>query len=347
MSEETSIHQHGIVNPGSPSEHIQSALSRALALDSDLPDWVLDVQGMSGRLYRRFVNNLIRATPNARYLEIGSWAGSTACSAMANNAVKVTCVDNWSLFDGPQDLFLENTSRARSKDVDFLFVESDFRELDYTSLGRFNVYLFDGPHEYQDQYDGVRLAQPCLDDEFVLIVDDWNWEPVRKGTWDALADSGCQVVYHTEIRTTQDGTHPVKAIQKDSAWHNGYFIAHVKKGAGALSSNALAQTPVAMPAPTLGQDRLGDVYQQYEALLSGLGQPRSLAEALRFARACGKWRYPTAISDTAFIDGLYKVFLGRPADPTGAKHYGALLRRKGRARVLADLMSAAQPGASS
>ena len=47
------------------------------------------------------------------------------------------------------------------------------------SLGTFNVYLFDGPHAYQDHYDGLVHAAPALTRQFILIIDDWNWEPVR------------------------------------------------------------------------------------------------------------------------------------------------------------------------
>ncbi|WP_295633399.1 class I SAM-dependent methyltransferase [Novosphingobium sp.] len=229
MNEETSIVRYGMVEPGSYAEKIDAALNRALALDSNLPEWVLDIPGMSGRLYRRFINNLVGNIPDCRYLEIGSWAGSTACAAMAGNAATFTCVDDWSLFGGPKDSFLSNTDRARTESTNFLFIENDFRSIDYGVIGKYNVYLFDGPHEYQDQYDGVKIAQDSLDDSFILIVDDWNWESVRNGTFDAITDSQCELISHVEIRTTQDGSHPVKAIQKDSAWHNGYFIGSIRK----------------------------------------------------------------------------------------------------------------------
>jgi len=54
--------------------------------------------------------------------------------------------------------------RVRSPTVDFRFIESDFRAVDYSAIGRFNVYLFDGPHQEQDQYDGIMVARTALDD---------------------------------------------------------------------------------------------------------------------------------------------------------------------------------------
>jgi len=206
-----------------------NAFDSALALRSEVPDWVLQIHGMSGRLYRRFINNLVRSQANARYLEIGSWAGSTSCSAMIGNKTKITCIDNWSEFGGPKEAFITATNTARSTDVEFTFIEKDFRKVDYASLGKFNLYLFDGPHTYRDQYDGIAVAQPALEREYVQIVDDWNWPEVRDGTMHALRDQAAQIVAKIEVRTTQDDTHPKLSKMENSAWHNGYLIALVHR----------------------------------------------------------------------------------------------------------------------
>lgn len=226
--EETSIRYHGdFTNPLGAA--MLSAFNAALALDSKVPDWILQLHGMSGRLYRRFINNLVGGTPNARYLEIGSWAGSTACSAIYGNVVRAVCIDNWSEFGGPKETFQRNTSHAISDGVDFRFIESDFRAVDYNDMGKFNIYLYDGPHAYEDQYDGVLIAQPALDDHYIQIVDDWNWPYVRNGTMDALGALGAEVLCSIEIRTTQDDSHPTRSQQQDSAWHNGYFLALIRR----------------------------------------------------------------------------------------------------------------------
>ena len=72
---------------------------------------------------------------------------------------------------------------------------------------------------------GIRLALPALDDRFILIVDDWNWQGVRHGTCLAIAEANLTVHYSLEVLTTQDDTHPEeKDTGKESAWHNGYFV---------------------------------------------------------------------------------------------------------------------------
>ena len=56
---------------------LDNALDRAVALDGRLSAATLGMTGMSGRSYRMLVNNLVASVPDARYLEIGSWMGST------------------------------------------------------------------------------------------------------------------------------------------------------------------------------------------------------------------------------------------------------------------------------
>ena len=72
------------------------------------------------------------------------------------------------------------------------------------------------------------LAQPALDDQFVLIVDDWNWKDVRQGTFEGIRETGLRMDFTAEIRTTLDDTH-ASTSGAASDWHNGYFIAACSK----------------------------------------------------------------------------------------------------------------------
>lgn len=211
-----------------PATWVTQALAATQRSESSLPGWIRELEGMSGQRYRTFINELVRAHPSPRYLEVGSWQGSTAASAIAGNQVVILCIDNWSQFGGPKEAFLENIERAKSTEVNFTFVERDFREVGYEDLGKFDIYLFDGPHEETDQYDGVALAQPALEREHILIVDDWNWMAVRIGTLQAIADSGARIRASLEIRTSGDNSQP-KVKGRESDWHNGYFVAAIQK----------------------------------------------------------------------------------------------------------------------
>jgi len=217
--------------------HVREALNDALAERHRLDEEVLGIVGMSGRRYRMFINNLIGRLEDARYLEVGSWMGSTFCSAIQGNRVRATAIDNWAEFGGPVQQFFANLSRFVSAENQINIMTADYRQVDFRALGRHNVYLFDGPHTRQDHVDGILLAQAALDDEFVLIIDDWNWVQVRAGTLTALEQAGLRVHLGIEVRTAADGEMPPVMMQ-DSHWHNGYLIAVVSRSASGTAPAA-------------------------------------------------------------------------------------------------------------
>lgn len=214
--------------PGLPSL-LRKAFHSANRGATDLPRWVFRMQGMSGMRYRAFINTLIRKIPSPVYLEVGSWAGSTACSVIANNPHAVaTCIDNWSEFGGPKEIFDENISRAMRENGGVAkLIEADFRSVDFSKIGpKANVFLFDGPHTELDQFDGIISALPALQETFVLVVDDFNWEQVRAGTWRALTELKLNVLCSITVRSNSHGDATHRSFAKFD-WHNGYFLAVV------------------------------------------------------------------------------------------------------------------------
>ena len=240
-SEETSIKLHGNFEQNSYSINLKLALFKSLAMDTKISDEIKFMSGMSGRKYRYLINNLVSSINNPRYLEIGSWAGSTVCSALYGNEAKAVCIDNWLKFETEEYLkkvyntkdqkkeFEINTKKIITEKIDFKFIESDFRKVNFNHLGKFNIYCYDALHDEKSQYDGISLVQPALDDVFILIIDDWNWPEVRKGTLDALNNLKIDIISKIEIRTTQDDNMPKIFVGQYSEWHNGYFIAVCEK----------------------------------------------------------------------------------------------------------------------
>jgi hypothetical protein len=206
---------------------VKHSFDRALNDESPLPSEIIDIDGMSGQKYRAFINNLIRSCPNPRYLEVGTWAGSTATAALSGNCASALCIDNWSQFGGPKEQFFQNIKKVLSEKIQFKFMECDFRSVDYGSIGKFNIYFFDA-HTGNQTSDGIVIAQPALAETFFLIVDDWNWQDMRVEILRGLAASRCQLECSIEVRTTLDDTQP-SLNGKQSDWHNGYFIAVVRK----------------------------------------------------------------------------------------------------------------------
>ena len=211
---------------------VKESLEKCSEYNSQLIPLVLDMHGMSGKKYRHFINNVIASIPDARYLEVGSWKGSTLCSAIFNNNVTAYAIDDWSTDGGPKEEFTSNVEKcieASNEDleIDVNFEENDYRKVDYTKIGNFNVFLYDGLHEEQDQYDGVVLPYETLDDVFILVVDDWNWSGPRDGTMKAIQELNLEVLYSVEIDSSE--TYNQGISFQGSDWHNGYFIGVLKK----------------------------------------------------------------------------------------------------------------------
>jgi len=200
---------------------IEHAVACALDGTTKLPPEIFGISGFSGRYNRIILNTIVQETKNANYLEVGSWLGSTACSAMYGNACKVVCVDNFydngKLGTATKENLIENLEKFKNETIEYRFIDEDYRKVDYPSLGKFNIYYYDGPHKSQDQYDGFMLGLPAMEDEFIFIADDWNWDYVRNGTLNAIKDSGVTV------------TSAIHAITRTVDWNNGYYIAAIKK----------------------------------------------------------------------------------------------------------------------
>jgi len=70
-----------------------------------------------------------------------------------------------------------------------------------------------------------------LENTFIFIVDDWNWDTVRNGTKHAISKLNLKVLYEREVRTTLDNSHPYQESLKvpHVSWHNGIYIAVIQK----------------------------------------------------------------------------------------------------------------------
>ena len=230
----------------------------ALASDHEIAKNILRLQGMSGKLSRHTLNNLM-SWPGISYLEVGTNLGSTMCSAVwQNRDIKwAATVDNWSQFMETSDghlnantkvSFEENLKAVVAHTWDGVPEEdmlreniyfahtSDFREFNFSRHGPIDVYFFDGPHCENDQSDGIMAAGDALADIAIIIVDDWNWGGPRNGTFDAIEKLGLNVHYQVEIYTPEPGFifcntklqyYPNRF--QASEWHNGFSIIVVSR----------------------------------------------------------------------------------------------------------------------
>jgi hypothetical protein len=208
---------------------VQDAFARAMLGQSNIDPAALELEGMSGKKYRHFANNLMASLADPSYLEVGIWRGSTLCSTISNNdRIRATAIDNWSLFGNVREDFLGNLARFKAPNSTVNVIEADFRSVDYQALGRHQVFLFDGPHATNDQYDGMVLGMPAVTPEAVILVDDWNWHYVREGTLTALEALGVATLVSIEVFTGLSETNG-EGFGAAGDWHNGYFMAVIQQ----------------------------------------------------------------------------------------------------------------------
>jgi hypothetical protein len=206
---------------------IETAFKNAENNISKITNEIINMEGMTGTKTRHFYNNLLN-TNDARYLEIGTWKGSSVCSAMCNNKAKVLCIDNWSEFGGPKNEFLVNFEKFKGEN-DATFIENDCFKVDVSALPKFNIYMYDGNHSCECHYNALLHYYNCLDDVFIFIVDDWNWKFVRDGTINSIQNLNLKVLYEKEIKTTNNNTHPPLGSPEQKEWHNGIYVSILQK----------------------------------------------------------------------------------------------------------------------
>lgn len=199
-------------------EHIRYSLENAANGCSKLNEEILEFEGLSGFKTRHFYNNIC-SMDNCRYLEIGTWHGSSSISAMYKNNLNGIFIDNYSLFEGNKDIFLETVEKYKSNST-YRLLDEDCWKVNLAGLQTINTYLYDGPHEYKDHYNSIKYYYPLLEENCIVMIDDWNWEDVRNGTLDAFKDLNTNIKFKYEIITEQ----PHYDYDGKIGWWNGIGI---------------------------------------------------------------------------------------------------------------------------
>ena len=203
-------------------ERVNNAIKKAEKKISNLPQDVLNMEGMSSKKVRMFLNELMEA--DTRYLEIGVWKGSTFISAMYGKKPEAAfAIDNWSQFGGNATVFSNN---CVAHDVlDFITFHRDCFNLsdeEKKQIKNINLYFYDGGHKAHDTKAALTYYLPMLADEFILIIDDWNWEPVKLGARAGIEETGIKIKKEWELPADRNG---------DTAkWWNGVYVAVCEKG---------------------------------------------------------------------------------------------------------------------
>jgi hypothetical protein len=206
---------------------VKECLAQANNNQSKITNQALTMEGMSGRQYRKFINNCVRAVANPRYLEVGVWRGSTLCSAIDGvDNVEAVAIDNFSYGGATPEDVHNNVARVKTESAKITVIDQPFEDFDFTAHGKFNIYMYDGAHDEESQYRGIVRAKPALAETAIIIVDDWNegsggTNDVQDGTFRGLVDANLEILYHIGVDT---GITNGAGGGQNSDWHCGYGI---------------------------------------------------------------------------------------------------------------------------
>lgn len=175
--------------------NIQQAFSDAEQLKSKIPaDYIEKLTGLASPKVWHLLNNLCSQAEN--YLEIGTYMGSSLMAALyGNDHVSATAVDNFCMKPHTRGHFFNNT-----KNLKFKFIEADCFTIKFVTQSPFDLYFYDGRHDYEDQYKAITHFAPAMKSEFTFICDDWNNSHVREATFQGIKDSGLEIVEFHERR---------------------------------------------------------------------------------------------------------------------------------------------------
>jgi hypothetical protein len=158
---------------------------------SRLTDEVLALEGMSDPRMRHLLNNI--GARVRTYVEVGCYHGSTLIAAAYRNThLSALGIDNFSedhpalnRHGGPREQLPRNLHRYAPHAQ---FFEADFRSVALDESPAIDCFFYDGPHDREPTRDAVTHFAPWFAEEALLLVDDWNWESPRLGTYDGLHD---------------------------------------------------------------------------------------------------------------------------------------------------------------
>lgn len=162
---------------------------------------------------------------NECYVEIGTYTGKSLISAVAHNVKRATyACDNFSEFNdtSSENILLANLEKYGIKN-DVSFFNSDFRKiLNERFINHpIGLYLYDGAHDFDSQYQAIKLAEHLLSDNALVLVDDWRFDDdshsyAKAGTLKAVEESTESYKLLYELPARHNGDHGM--------WWNGVGV---------------------------------------------------------------------------------------------------------------------------
>jgi len=212
--------QHPFVNI------VLNAINNSSHKSSNFEEESFDISGLSSHRVRHLLNSLC-SNDGIKYLEIGSYLGSTFCAAVQNNTLEAYAVDNWESNDiqpaqnqkkieqsSYQD-FKNNAKRYKGNSK-VRVINADVKNLILQDLNsKVNLVFYDGDHEYQKQLEALEVIKNLVEDTFILILDDANFDGVVESAEQFIKQNQYDVLFEQKL---------LNSVESDQMWWNGLHI---------------------------------------------------------------------------------------------------------------------------
>lgn len=201
-------------------EIVKTSIEKGARFESKITPEVAQLRGMSSAKIRHTLNNLLSFGP-CRYLEIGTWAGSTLIPSMFGNDVEAMAIDNFSQFGPDQEVDGFDAKKVLYANIAKFLPDRKYNSLKVCECNCFqlmpeemikaNVFMYDGNHDEPSTRKaivdfGKKCAKP-----FILVVDDLELATsVREGIDNAMKFFK---------------VHQSWELKKNEDYHEGLFIA--------------------------------------------------------------------------------------------------------------------------
>lgn len=187
----------------------------------------IEIEGLTSQRMQNLLTEL--GNISTKYLEVGSYLGSTGAAVLRSSVEQASFVDHWKENIQPangQELpvtskskFIENIRKFKNGRELKVF-DCDMLSADKSDLKDIDFFFYDGAHDFKSTSEAIRYYASCLANEAIILVDDANWDGVVDGAEDGISKAGLEILFKKIWLNKQES---------EQEWWNGFYIAVVRK----------------------------------------------------------------------------------------------------------------------
>jgi len=216
-------------------DRILTSIDKSCRKESNFNEDNFNIKGLSSNTVRHLLNKLCSYN-DVKYLEIGVFHGSTFCASIQNNNITAYACDTWEeknikpfrddiewdVEEASIEIFIENVQKHWTDNSNICILNGDIRGITKDNIkDKINLIFYDGDHSPHIQNECLDAIINFTDDEFILILDDANFDGVVESIRNFINSRKLHCVFERVLLTEQ--------LEDENSWWNGVYLAVLKK----------------------------------------------------------------------------------------------------------------------